>query len=494
MNTSIPISLIVLPLIFSPVTYLVGRVERWQGKISRFVSLVALIAAWVIYALVARDYTAPVVFQLESITFRVDGLSMLFAALALALGTLAVIFSGPFTAGKTGDEKYYTLILALTGTMIGLACAADLFNLWVWFEAMVVATYLLVVFYREKGTSLEATVKYLVQSAIGSTLVILGIALVLAQTGTLDLAAVQQAAGKSPLMLVAGILFLAGFGVKVAIVPLHTWLPDVYTESPSAISAIMSGVVTKAGLIALLRALAALTGFTLSWGAALMLFGVLNIFAGNLLALRQRQVKRLLAYSSMSQIGYILLGLGIGLYVGESSGIQGGLFHLLNHGLMKGLAFFCAGALLYAIGRVNGNEHSLTIDDLSGTARRYPVLALALTLALLSLGGVPPLAGFMSKWQIFVAGLGTGTGWIDLLVIFAALNSVLSLGYYLPVVNALFRDTPSVAVQHGRSLPVAILVPVIILAAAMLIVGLWPGALTWLTQPASAGLLAAFGG
>ncbi len=493
MNTAVPVSLIVLPLISSPLTYLVGRfIPRWTA-VARLLALLALLGAWGIFALVLRDASLPSVFQVEGVAFQVDGLSLLFAALALALGTLAVIFSGPFMAGKAGEEKYYALLLALTGSMIGLACAADLFNLWVWFEAMVIASYLLVAFYREKTATLEAAVKYLVQSAVGSVLVVLGIALVLAQTGTLDLDGIR-AAGSSPLLLVAGMLFLLGFGVKIAIVPLHTWLPDAYSESPSAISAVLSGVVTKAGLIALLRALAALAGFALSWGAALMLFGALNIVIGNLLALRQRSVKRLLAYSSMSQIGYVLLGLGIGIYVGETSGLQGGLFHLLNHGLMKGLAFFCAGAVLYAIGRMNGNEHSLTVDDLGGLARRYPLLALAFTLALLSLGGVPPLAGFMSKWQILVAGLGTGTGWIDLLVIFAALNSVLSLGYYLPVINALFRDEVSLPVLHGRALPLAVLAPVAVLAAALLLVGLWPDALTWLTQPAAAGLLAAFGG
>lgn len=493
MNTAIPVGLIVLPLISSPLTYFAGRLVPRRTAVARAISLLALLGVWLLFALAARDYSAPVTFRLESVAFRVDGLSLLFAALALVLGTLAVIFSGPYMAGKTGEEKYYALLMALTGAMIGLACAADLFNLWVWFEAMVVASYLLVVFYRERSTSLEAAVKYLVQSAVGSMLVVIGIALVLAQTGTLDLDAIR-AAGQAPLLLVAGVLFLVGFGVKIAIVPLHTWLPDAYSESPSPVSAVLSGVVTKAGLVALLRALAALTGFELSWGAALMLFGILNIFAGNLLALRQHEFKRLLAYSSMSQIGYILFGLGVGLYVSETSGLQGGLFHMLNHGLMKGLAFFCAGALLYAAGRINGSEHSLKVDDLSGAARRYPLLALALTLALLSLGGVPPLAGFMSKWQIFVAGVGTGETWITLLVIFAALNSVLSLAYYLPVINVLFRDTPSALIERGRALPAAISVPIVILAAALLLVGLWPDVLTWLIQPASADLLAAFGG
>ncbi|MBC6936310.1 MAG: hypothetical protein DWB42_10785 [Chloroflexi bacterium] len=494
MNPAVPVSLIIVPLAASPLPYLIGRLPRRIFLTPRWIALAALAVVWVVFALMMRDYVAPVTLQFEAVAFQVDGLSLLLAALALALGTLAVIYSGPYMAGQTGEEKYYALLLVLTGAMIGLACAADLFNLWVWFEAMVICTYLLVAFYRQRPTSLEAGVKYLVQSAVGSVLVVLGIALVLAQTGTLDLAAIRQATGDATLMPVAGALFLIGFGVKLAIVPLHTWLPDAYAESPSGISAVLSGVVTKAGLVALLRVAAALAGITLSWGVLLMAFGTLNILVGNLLALRQTQIKRLLAYSSMSQIGYMLLGLGIGIYTGESSGIQGGLFHALNHGLMKGLAFFAVGAVLYALGRLSGGEHTLGIGDLRGTARRYPLIGLALTLALLSLGGVPPLAGFMSKWQIFAAGVGTGTGWIDALVIFAALNSVLSLAYYLPVINMLFQDSSSTAGQTARCLPVAIVLPVVLLAVAMLVVGLWPGALMWLTQPATSALMAAFGG
>ena len=144
--------------------------------------------------------------------------------------------------------------------MIGLGCATDLFNLWVWFEAMAVSSYLLVAFYREQPASLEAGVKYLVQSAAGSVLVLLGIALVLAQTGTLDLAQICATVGQvdAPALLAAGALFVIGFGVKAALVPMHTWLPDAHSQAPSGISAMLSGVVIEAGLVALLRALAAL--------------------------------------------------------------------------------------------------------------------------------------------------------------------------------------------------------------------------------------------
>jgi NADH:ubiquinone oxidoreductase subunit 2 (subunit N) len=139
----------------------------------------------------------------------------------------------------------------------------------------------------------------------------------------------------------------------------------------------------------------------------------------------------------------MLLGLGIAVYVGQSAGAEGGFFHLLNHGLMKGLAFLAAGALMYVLYIAKGDHTSpLTISDLSGTVKRYPVIALTLSIAVLGLGGLPPLAGFMSKWQIFVAGFATQNTAIDLLVIFAALNSVLSLAYYAPLVNAVYREQP----------------------------------------------------
>lgn len=296
------------------------------------------------------------------------------------------------------------------------------------------------------------------------------------------------------MLLAAGALFTIGFGVKIALVPLHTWLPDAHSQAPSAISAMLSGVVIETGLIALLRALAALAGIAVSWGVLLMGFGALNMLVGNLLALRQTQVKRLLAYSSISQVGYMLLGLGIGIYAGQSAGVQGGLFHLLNHGLMKGLAFLAAGALLYALYTAVGQHGTLTIYDLSGAAHRYPLEALALSLAVLALAGLPPLAGFMSKWQILAAGFATHDLLIAGLVVFAALNSVLSLAYYAPLVNAVYRQQPSAAVQRGRPLPIAMKAPLILLGLAVVAIGLWPALLNWLTEPAAAAVLSALGG
>jgi formate hydrogenlyase subunit 3/multisubunit Na+/H+ antiporter MnhD subunit len=289
-------------------------------------------------------------------------------------------------------------------------------------------------------------------------------------------------------------LFIVGFGVKAALVPLHSWLPDAHAQAPSGISAMLSGVVIAAGLVALLRAVAplvALTGVAVDAGLLFMALGVINMFYGNLLALRQTLVKRLLAYSSLSHIGYMLFGVGIAIYGGQPGGAEGGFFHLLNHGLMKGLAFLAAGALVYALQSASGQHAALKTADLAGAARRYPLAALALSLAVLGLGGLPPLAGFASKWQIFVAGFATGNFVVELLVALAAFNSVLSLAYYAPLVNTLYRQKPSDPVRSGRAVPAAMQLPLVALSVAIVVVGLWPGLLQILAGPAGTALLAA---
>ena len=287
---------------------------------------------------------------------------------------------------------------------------------------------------------------------------------------------------------------MIGFGVKVAMVPMHTWLPDAHSQAPSGISAMLSGVVIEAGLIALLRAVGALAGAADRWGWILLGFGALNMLVGNLMALRQVQVKRLLAYSSVSHIGYMLLGLGVALAFGSADGAAGSFFHLINHALMKGLAFLAAGAILYGLYLSRGIHRSLELDDLNGAAQKYPLAAFAFSVAVLGLGGLPPLAGFMSKWQIFVAGFETQNPWAIGLVIFAAANSVLSLGYYAPLVNRLYRVQPGAVVKAGKPLGFPIQLPLVVLAVLVVALGMWPILANWMTQPAAKALLLVFGG
>ena len=486
--------IILLPLLASPLIYLLGRLFKQPTlwRVPNLIALLALALTWIPFVGAAIDLAngQALKYTLGSVSLQMDGLGLLLAAVALGLGTFVVLYSGPYLSRETGQEKFYAMLVLMISMIIGLGCATDLFNLWIWFEAMAVTSYLLVAFYRERPTSLEAGIKYLVQSAAGSVLIVVGIALVLAATGSLELASIRAAAGSSPLLLVAGALFIIGFGVKAALVPLHTWLPDAHSQAPSGISAMLSGVVIEAGLIAMLRALGALFAVTSSWPVLLIGFGAINMIVGNLMALQQKQVKRLLAYSSVAHVGYMLLGLGITFYSGNAAGAQGSFFHLFNHALMKGLAFLSAGALLYALHIRAGDHEPLLIADLAGAARRYPLVAFSLSIAVLALGGLPPLAGFMSKWQIFVAGFQTRNLWIELVVVFAALNSVLSLAYYAPLVNAMYRMEPSTRVRQGKRLPLVMSIPLVVVGLAVVVIGIWPSLMNWLTVPAGQALLA----
>ena len=494
--------LVAIPLLATPMVYLAGHIGRaaaadLRGEATaRWGALIALAVAFFPFAQATHELVlyGPSTLAIGLIQLRADGLTLLVAGLVLALGIAVVLSGGPARAQEGAEVRFYALLLIMIGTTIGLVSAGDLFNLWLWFETMSISSYLLVAFYRDQPATLEASVKYLVQSSAGSVLVLLGVALVLAQTGTLDLVQIHAIATPSPGLLAAGALFLVGFGVKAALVPLHTWLPDAYAQAPSGVSAILSGVVTEAGLMGMLRALSMLAGTRLSWGMLLIGFGALNMLVGNFLALRQQQVKRLLAYSSLTHIGYILLGLGIGIYAGQLTAAQGSFFHLLNHGLMKGLAFLAAGALLQALRTADSDPSLLTIADLNGAARRYPMVALVLSIALLGLGGLPPLAGFMSEWQIFTGGFLTHNAVIEGLVIFAGTMSVMSMAYYVPLVNAIYRQETSKAVRAGRSLPAMALLPLLLLALAVIAIGIWPRLVEWLTAPAGAALVAALEG
>jgi proton-translocating NADH-quinone oxidoreductase chain N len=495
--------LLALPLVASPFIYLAGRIwlrthpENPSAGPARWLALLVVLTAWVPLAILAQKVMRGEVVRhvIGTVQLQMDGISLLLAFTALALGTLVLLFSVPYMAGDMGEEKYYALLPAMIGAMIGLGSSADLFNLWVWFELMAVSSYLLVSFYTEQRASLEAGVKYLVQSALGSVFILFGIALIFAQVGTLSFAEMGAWVGTpTPVTLGAGALFLIGFGVKAAMVPMHTWLPDAHAQAPSGISAMLSGVVIEAGLIAMLRVLGALPGDLPGWGLLLLGFGGVNVLLGNLMALRQSQVKRMLAYSSLSHVGYMLLGFGAAMAFQAGEAAQGGFFHLLTHALMKGMAFLAAGALLYSLHIAHGSHRPLTVDDLNGASRRYPLAALALSLAVLSLAGLPPLAGFMSKWQIFAGSAETRSLPVILLVVFMAINSVISLGYYAPLVNRMYRREPSEAVQKGRPSPAMMALPLVAMLFFVVVLGLWPALASGITAPAAAALWQMFGG
>ncbi len=491
------LSMLMLPLIASPIVYLVGRLsirknKIWGMSLARLLALLVVIGEMVLVGFgVKSAMTAGSLKMNIGTTMLVfDGIGLLVSAVVLVLGACSILFSFRYIQGEKGEEKFYALLLITIGSIIGLSFSYDLFNMWIWFEGMAVSTYLLVAFYNHQPASLEAGFKYLVQSAIGSALVLFGIAIIFSVTGSTSFEYIwymDKSAGAFSIL--GGVLLIVGFGVKAAFVPLHTWLPDAHSRAPSGISAMLSGIVIEAGLVAVLRSISLLGKIGGNWGIILLVFGCLNILVGNLMALKQTEVKRLLAYSSIAHVGYMLVGFGVSFIYGSGTGAAGAFFHLITHALMKGLAFLSVGALMYVVFIANSEHGTLMLDDLNGVSRKYPLLALCLSAALLSLGGLPPFAGFMSKWQILVAVAMAKTAWMWAVVVFVGLNSVLSLAYYAPMINRMYRREISEVVQRGKSIPWTMVVPMVLLGLAILVIGIWPNSMKFLTQTSANTLL-----
>ena len=409
-----------------------------------------------------------------------DGLAVFLALVATGLGLAVAAYSLVSMRGERGRAHYTALLLLMVAGLVGLGFAGDLFNLYVMFELMAIPSFALVAFHRERAEAVEAGMKYIVMSGAGSLLALLGIGLVYLGAGTLDLAALPQAAMPRDLAVLAAGLLVAGFGVKAAIVPMHTWLPDAHAAAPSGISAMLSGIVIQTALVAMVRALAVFgVGATAvaSYGLLLAFFAVLTMTVGNLVAMHQRDLKRLLAYSSVAQIGYILLGLGVGLEFGLTVALVGGLFHVLSHALLKGGAFLSVGVLQRAYG-------TRDLDALRGAGRAVPAAGFTFALFALGLAGVPPTAGFLSKLLIATGTAQAGTIGVFLVIALIA-NSVLSLAYYVPAMTGLLAGGGSPPPTRP---PASLLVPLVILAALVILFGVWPGPVLDVLTPAAKAL------
>jgi multicomponent Na+:H+ antiporter subunit D len=316
--------------------------------------------------------------------------------------------------------NFYALYLVMIAGMNGLILATDLFSVYVFLEVAAVASYALVAFGLGRE-ELEAAFKYLMLSVVASAFLVAGIAVIFGLTGQLDFAAVAaglKELNAGPVLGLVTAFFLLAFGLKAALVPFHAWLPDAHPSAPAPISAVLSGLLIKvSGVYAMARIFLNVFGLTPALSAVLMGLGAVSIVAAAFLALGQKDMKRMLAYSSISQVGYVVLGLGIGTPLG----IAGGLFHLFNHALAKALLFLTSGSVQQATGTRN-------MDEMGGLAKRMPVTAATNLVGALSIAGVPPLNGFWSKLIIIVALIQAGH---PVYAVIAVLASVLTLWYYL---------------------------------------------------------------
>lgn len=391
---------------------------------------------------------------------EVDALSLFMVWSVAFLGLLVAIYSFSYMERRGRLNEYYTLLLFMMAGMIGVAMAGDFFTLFVFWEMMCLSSYVLVAFMKERWAPLEAAFKYLLMSATAGAFLLLSMSFIYGMTGTLNFAQLSaglRGAPPTPWLMILFSCLIVGFGVKSAIVPLHTWLPDAHPEAPSPISAMLSGIVIETGLYGLTRVLYLI--FTPDFfHIPLSALAVLTMTMANIWALLQGDIKRLLAYSSIAQMGYMLIGVASG----TSYGLMGTFLHVFNHSLMKGLAFLASGSIVH-------EAETRDIERLRGVGRMMPISTLTLFISLLGLGGIPSTNGFVSKFILFNSAILVGAPW---LAVAGVLNSAFSMAYYMRVMKALIsKPETGLKVREAPTLMVSVTT---VMAGFILLLGVWP--------------------
>ncbi len=387
---------------------------------------------------------------------RDDGVGKAFQILFLLSGFLVVLLSLDFPLRQDGPY-YVTLLFSILGMSL-MAVANNLLLLYVAFETASISAYVLVGYLRETTPSAEAGVKYFIFGAMTSTVMVYGMSLIYGLAGGTSYEQVAFALRNTPLAVIAFLMVLVGFGFKVAMVPMHFWSPDVYQGAPTPITAFISVASKAAGFAMLVRALTFLfPGLINQWIALMIAISMVTMTLGNMLAIPQRNIKRMLAYSSIAQAGYVL----IGVTAGGARGITAVIFYLLVYVVTNVSAF----AVVSIVSRHIGSDD---IEDYAALSRRSPFLGLALMVALLSLAGVPPAGGFVGKLFLFAAGIGEG---LVGLVIVAVLNVIVGLYYYLGIVKQAYmvrseREEETIPVPSSSRLALGLGI------AAILILGI----------------------
>ena len=404
---------------------------------------------------------ATTAFRLLGAEFVADGLSVMFLLVIGTVGFFCAIYSIDYIGHYGGRAKFYALLMLLIFGLNGVVLVRDLFSLYLFLEVASISSYVLVA-YNLEYDGIESALKYLLLSAVATGFILIALSLVYAATGTLAFGELKTAlaGGGNPLALFAAALFLAGFGLKAAVVPFHAWLPDAHPSAPAPISAMLSGVVIKvAGIYSLTRLFFGVFSAPPAVLKAFLVLGVASMAAGAILAYFQTDMKRMLAYSSISQIGYIMIGLGLGNWLG----VVGALFHVVNHALFKSLLFLNSGAVQFRTG-------TRDIRELGGLENRMKVTSVTSTFGTLSIAGIPPFNGFWSKLFIVLGALAARNYLVAVLTISF---SIFTLGYFLLLQRRVFFGKLNERWRDLKEAPAAMSFAVICLAAQCLLVGVF---------------------
>jgi len=481
MDALIPL-FIVIPLISAFLIMILGKlVKGFHRYFAPFTLLVLIAMTIIVFANLGGSSIQYAVggWGLEKgipvgIFMVLDAFSVLMLCIINLLGFIALFYSISYMAKYTAESNYYSLFCLIIAGMNGVVLSGDLFNLCVFLEVSVIASYALVAFGVGK-TELEASYKYQILGSLGFMLILLAVGLIYWKTKTLNIADVRQvfeAGYNQPYYIFVQILLIAGFGLKAAVIPFHAWLPDAHSSAPSPISAMLSGVLIKAvGIYVIIRLFFNMFVFSHEIALVLTALGAISMVVGSLLAIVQWDLKRMLAYSSISQIGYVLMAMGMGILLllkgnNEAAAILaigGGIYHMINHAVFKGLLFLNAGAI----------EHRLDtrkLKEMGGLSSAMPITSTTSFMGSMSISGIPPFNGFFSKLIIIIAAI---NGRFYLLATLAVVVSIITLAYFLKFQRfAFFNKSANKALSKIREVPFPMSFSMIILATLCLALSL----------------------
>lgn len=459
-------------------------------KLVTRISLGTMTVVLIMLALVALDvsrvdhYTATIGHYDApfGITFDIGPIEAVVGTLFAFVSTMVVWYAS-FGIEKEIKENrvklFYTLIHLLLASLLGIVFTSDLFNSFVFVEVSTLAACGLIAI-KDKPENIKATMKYLILSSLGSGLVLMGIAYLYSMTGHLNMRAIHETlqvsvAGNEKAILVSLTMFTIGLGIKAAMFPLHIWLPDAHASAPGPSSAILSGIVIKAPVVLLFKVLFMIYGQTILKDTVILnlilIFGAAGMIMGSLFARVQTDLKRMVAYSSVAQMGYIFFGFGLG----NAMGMAIAIYHILAHGLTKSCLFLSVSSFIEQTGHRE-------IEKMRGIGREMPITLAIFSLGGLSMVGIPMLPGFISKWNLALAAIERGQLYL-LLIILA--SSLLNVSYYFPIIiNGYFGNANLEGkVYKSKMKPVRELIPLILLSAMMVIVGFGSGPiLDWIAS------------
>jgi len=464
--------LIIFTMITPLLSILLRRVnaEKYLGLWATLGFLLALISTFANLPAVisSGEVMMSVAYPFLSSTIIIDLTGYFFTIIFLIISLASALHSVNYMERDANLGNYFLLLQLMTLGLVGLTFTYDLFTFFVVWELMAISSYVLVAFRYHLDEPVEAGVKYLLMSGLGSLIMLYGISYVYGFTGSLNGVAISQYLSTIPIIQLTFTLslLLIGFGIKAAFFPFWTWLPDAHPAAPSPISAMLSGIVIKAGILGIIRFILPSAGMiSNSLGITLAIISALTMTTANLLALLQDDIKRLLAYSSITNIGFILIGLSSAIYGERVIGTAAAMLHVFTHALGKGLAFLATGSMIYVL-------ETRSIREVEGLGRKMPLTTATLILSLLSLAGMPPLPGFWSKWFLIYSAIKANL-WF--LAILGVLNSVLAVIFYLWLLQRLFFGEPTHKVlEEGKESPVLIRIALIILSAIIIIIGFYP--------------------